>query len=97
MSEARDAEIVALRDLTRCAGWQRFAEEARAQWQGEAFVGRMKMAITGQPQATDSVRELFAGRKAIEDLLTWPERRTQKLEADAAADQAGTPTVVRRA
>jgi hypothetical protein len=98
MSETRENEIRALREMQECDGWQVFVKAVRDQWQGEPFVGRMKMATAGKPgDGIESVRELFAGRAAVESLLNWPENRRKKLEADAKAEEAGTPDVVRRA
>lgn len=96
MSEARETEIRALKDLRACDGWQVFTTNARDQWQGEKFVGRLKVAMRATPNA-ESVKEVFAGREAIESLLNWPEQRLKKLEADAAADLASMPVVERRA
>lgn len=98
MSEARDAEIRALREMVACDGWQVFVTAVRDQWQGEKFVARMKVAARNAPNATqESIREVFAGREAVEGLLAWPESRRKKLEADAAAENAAAPDVVRRA
>lgn len=99
MNEIRETEIRALRDLLASEGWQLFGGQVRDQWQGERFVGRMKVAARAIPGGAtqESVRELFAAREAIEGVLAWPEQRRKKLEADAAADLAASAETVRRA
>ena len=96
MSETQEQERQALVDLVESPGWQIYVEEARAQWQGERFVGRMKIAMSGQaPDASACIREVFAGRAAIESLLQWPELRAKTLAAAAVVEP--TDEIVRRA
>jgi len=100
MSDAREQEIRALKDLLNSDGWLRFTESVRQQWQGEPFVGRMRLAVSGRQtegQQAESIREVFAGRKAIEDVLTWPGQRLARLEAEATREIAGDAEIVRRA
>jgi hypothetical protein len=100
MSEAREQEIRALKDLRSCEGWRVLSEAVRTQWQGEPFVAKLRSAAGAKSSAeavTETVRELLAQRAAIEAVMLWPEQRGKKLEADAKADAAGLPDVERRA
>jgi hypothetical protein len=99
MSDARDQEIRALKDLLASEGWQMFAEAQRGKCQGESFVGKLKDAVRGKnnEQATESVKEVFAGRDAIEQALLWPGRRLDALQKEIAKELEVESDVVRRA
>lgn len=100
MSEAREREIQVLREMQASDGWRIFVAQVRDQWQGENFVGRLKMAVQGKPTEAgqaESVREVFASRTAIESLLFWPEQRIAKLKAAITADETPVDVSARRA
>jgi hypothetical protein len=102
MSEVRDREIRALKDLLASDGWAILEEKAyRQQWQGEALCGRIRSIVKPQQgeRATECAKEVLAGRDAIDDFVVWPKARLKKLEADAAAEAASSATddIVRRA
>lgn len=100
MNETREQEIRALKELLACEGWKLVSDAARRDWQGEPFVAKMRSAVSSKTTAdaaTETVRELLAQRAAIEAVMRWPEQMRAKLEAEAAKEAAGEPTLERRA
>jgi hypothetical protein len=102
MSEVRDREIRALKDLLASEGWAILIERGyRVQWQGEAFCGKIRQVVRPQTneRADSCARELIAGRDAIDGFVGWPEEQIKHLEkknADELAQDA-TSEIVRRA
>lgn len=80
MSEHADA----LESLLTHPGWQLFLEHVHREWgpTGARYNAELDKALdlTDANAAASQARQIRAGRKVIESLLTWPAEEAQRLK-----------------
>lgn len=89
----------ALKTLIASEGWQAFTDHARRQWSDEFVVSRIENAVSGivagdEPSQNETVRNLLASRKAVIQLLEWPQQQIHVLSQHQPP--TGRETVVER-
>jgi hypothetical protein len=92
MNQERDD----LEQLVRSPGWISFKRYADQRWTNE--IDRLMSGAVGDPDDTlalNKMRQVIAAKKAVEQLLAYPEERIKDL-AQKSADQHAPLTLSRR-
>lgn len=81
MSDEREREE--LEELVKMPGWRRLIDHARADWAGDGYAQKLKIAIRdAQASAQDvgeAVQRVDAANEAVNAVLSWPTARLQAL------------------
>lgn len=91
MSEPNTDERDALKALIESDGWARFLKEIEATWGDAACMAHIDRALAAIPRGdqdavTDTVQQIRAAARAVQQVAQWPVLRLEQLKPKAKAD-----------
>ncbi len=92
-------ELDALKQLTSSDGWALFTRYASSQWSDSFVLDRIEASVAGipsgdEPSNHETARNLLASRKAVLQMLAWPEQQMALLSKNHTPK--GEQTAVQR-